>query len=259
MFALFSEYGRPLVLGHRGTPLAVPENTLAGFEAAVREGADGVELDVHRGADGVLVVIHDPTLDRTTDATGSVSSLTAAELARADAGWAFTGPDGAHPYRGLGIGVPALEDVLDWARGGGFVVNVEIKADAADPGLAADVAEVVAARGEADRVFLSSFSLEQARSAAAAVPDVAVALLSIGWAPQEALAAAVDAGCRGLHPDLVSLTGAGAASTVDAARARGCWVAPWTVNDAGAVARLAAAGVAAVITDVPAIARQALA
>ncbi|MFN8104150.1 MAG: glycerophosphodiester phosphodiesterase [Acidimicrobiia bacterium] len=258
MFALFSGNDRPLVLGHRGAPQVAPENTMAGFEKAEREGADGVELDVHRSADGEFVVIHDPTLDRTTDAGGPVSSRTAAELARVDAGWGFAGRDGATPYRGKGVGVPLLDDVLDWARARALVVDVEIKAAADDPGLAADVAEHVATRGDADRVFLSSFSLDQARGATSAVPGVAVALLSIGWDPLEALAAAVDAGCRGLHPDLVSLADAGAERVVAAARAGGCWVAPWTVNDAAGVSRFAAAGVAAVITDDPAMARRAL-
>ena len=75
-------------------------------------GADGLELDVHLSADGVAVVCHDATLDRTTDATGPVAARTAAELARVDAGYRFTDDGGDHPFRGQGIGVPSLRDVL---------------------------------------------------------------------------------------------------------------------------------------------------
>lgn len=258
MFALLNGYGRPLVVGHRGAPRLAPENTMAGFEAAAAAGADGFELDVHRSSDGAIVVIHDPTLERTTGVTGRVSETTASRLANVDAGWAFAGPAGDHPFRGRGVGVPVLESVLDFAAGAGLVVNVEIKADADDTLLAGDVARLVAARGETDRVFLSSFSIDFARAAVAAAPEVAVALLTLGWAPSEALPAAVDAGCRGLHPDLVTLEAAGAAEVVSAAREAGCWVAPWTLNDAAAVAGVARAGVAAVITDDPAMAREAL-
>src|SRR5829696_6935884 len=74
-------------------------------------GSDGLEIDVHLSADGIPVVIHDPTLDRTTDRTGPVSALTAVDLARVDAGFWFT-IDGAHPFRGQGIGIPRLDDVL---------------------------------------------------------------------------------------------------------------------------------------------------
>ena len=71
-------------------------------------GADGLEFDVQLSADGVAVVIHDQTLDRTTDRTGPVSALTAAELARVDAGYRFE-QDGAWPFRGQGHGVPTLD------------------------------------------------------------------------------------------------------------------------------------------------------
>jgi glycerophosphoryl diester phosphodiesterase len=78
----FFQRGRPRVFAHRGGSALAPENTLAAFEHGLRVGADGLELDVHLSADGVPVVVHDSTLDRTTNATGPVAARTAAELAR---------------------------------------------------------------------------------------------------------------------------------------------------------------------------------
>ena len=90
-----------LVIAHRGSSSEAPENTLHAFEAAVRCGADAVELDVRLTADGAPVVIHDATLDRTTDRTGPVAALNLAGLRTVDAGWRFTPDLGrTHPYRG---------------------------------------------------------------------------------------------------------------------------------------------------------------
>ena len=99
------------IFAHRGGAKLAPENTMPAIDNGMALGADGLEIDVQLSADGIPVVIHDQTLDRTTDRTGPVSSLTAAELARVDAGFAFE-IDGGHPFRGQGIGVPRLDDVL---------------------------------------------------------------------------------------------------------------------------------------------------
>jgi glycerophosphoryl diester phosphodiesterase len=104
-----------LVIGHRGSPAEAPENTLPAFEAALRRGADAIELDVRLTADGAPVVIHDATLDRTTNRTGPVAALTLAELRGVDAGWRFTPDRGrTHPYRGADTRIPTLGEVL-WA------------------------------------------------------------------------------------------------------------------------------------------------
>ncbi len=93
-----------LIIGHRGWPAAYPENTIPSFLAALKEGADGVELDVHLSKDGVPVVIHDYYVDRTTDGRGKVSSFTADELGRLDAGVKF----------GMrGVQVPTLREVIE--------------------------------------------------------------------------------------------------------------------------------------------------
>src|SRR5262249_24275390 len=101
MSRFFSD--RPQVFAHRGGCDLGPENTIAAFDAGMAAGADGLELDVHLSADGHVVVHHDATLDRTTDASGPVRSKTAAELARVDAGYRFS-KNGQFPFRGKGIG-----------------------------------------------------------------------------------------------------------------------------------------------------------
>ena len=111
MLVRFLESSRPLVFAHRGGCALGPENTLAAFDLGIAAGADGLELDVHLSADGVLVVHHDDLLDRTTNATGPLAALTAAELARVDAGCRFVGT-GDFPFRSQGVSIPTLRDVL---------------------------------------------------------------------------------------------------------------------------------------------------
>jgi glycerophosphoryl diester phosphodiesterase len=115
-------------------------------------GADGIEIDEQLSSDGVPVVIHDRTLDRTTDRQGPVNALTAAELARVDAGCLFE-HEGRHPFRGQGIGVPTLDAVLD--RHHHTRVIIEMKGD--EPELARAVGQAVRRAGAADRVCVGSF------------------------------------------------------------------------------------------------------
>ena len=118
----------PLVIGHRGAAGEAPENTLAAFELALRQGADGIELDVHLSADGVPVVIHDPRLDRTTSGAGRVRDHTLAALRRLDAGSWFNQryPAKARP-RYAGLKIPTLAEALASARDRNCLVYVEIK------------------------------------------------------------------------------------------------------------------------------------
>lgn len=105
---------RPLFFAHRGGSSLAPENTLIAFERGLAFGADALELDIQTTSEGELVVIHDPTLDRTTNGVGLVDTHTLDELRRFDAGYRFT-PDGGHtyPYRGQGITIPTLREILE--------------------------------------------------------------------------------------------------------------------------------------------------
>lgn len=119
--------GAPLLIAHRGGSALAPENTLAAFRRAIHWWrADLLEIDVHPTRDGDCVVIHDPTVDRTTDGRGRVADLTVAELQRLDAGHRFT-PDGGatFPYRGTDVRISTLREVLRAFPGAR--VNVEVK------------------------------------------------------------------------------------------------------------------------------------
>ncbi len=109
----FTDTDRKLVIAHRGGAGQWPENTLFAFRNAIEAGADALEFDVHATRDGVLVVMHDATVDRTTDGSGRVDEMTWEALQELDAGYRWT-PDGgaSFPYRGMGLSAPALEDVL---------------------------------------------------------------------------------------------------------------------------------------------------
>ncbi|MCA1584247.1 MAG: glycerophosphodiester phosphodiesterase [Acidobacteria bacterium] len=140
------------MFAHRGGARLRPENTLVAFEHAVALGADGLECDVHLSRDGVPVVIHDATLERTTDARGPVAAMAAAELARVDAGYYFDA-GGGYAFRGRGIGVPTLDEMLrrfDTAR-----VIVEMKGST--PTLARAVVDTVRNADAAERVCVGSF------------------------------------------------------------------------------------------------------
>src|SRR6476620_10045407 len=102
---------RPIV-GHRGNAAHAPENTMESFRQALAAGAECIELDVHLSADGVAVVIHDPTLDRTTNATGAITSLPVERIREADGGARFSRDGRTFPYRGTGLRVPTFEEVL---------------------------------------------------------------------------------------------------------------------------------------------------
>jgi glycerophosphoryl diester phosphodiesterase len=135
----------PLLIAHRGGAGLAPENTLAAFVPAVRTwAADMVELDVHATADGHCVVIHDATVDRTTDGQGAVANLPLAALREFDAGYRFTPDNGrTFPFRGKGITIPTIEEVLEALPETPLIV--EVKAGAAQPPLFAAIARAGAA------------------------------------------------------------------------------------------------------------------
>ena len=151
---------RPLVLAHRGASAYAPENTIAAFRLAHELGADGIELDVQLTRDKIPVVIHDDTVDRTTDGKGLVRELTIAEIARLDAGTWKT-EDFA------GEGIPTLAQVFealsDWLHPAGrarpCLINVELKTDRlTTDGLERQVMNVISRFGLQNRILLSSFN-----------------------------------------------------------------------------------------------------
>lgn len=143
--------GAPQLVAHRGGSQLAPENTLEAFRAAVEQwDADMLELDVRLTRDGHVVVIHDDTVDRTTDGTGRVDSMTLAELQALDAGHRFVDADGEPSFRGKGVRVPTLEAVLDACPG------VWINAEAKERAVAGPLVELITRRGEEHRVLVAA-------------------------------------------------------------------------------------------------------
>ena len=158
----------PLVFAHRGGCALGPENTMAAFDHGLAAGADGLELDVQLSSDGAVVVCHDETLERTTQGTGPVAARTAAELAEVDAGWRFADADGSYPFRGRGVGIPTLVEVL--RRYPDIPIIVEMKVDSAAMGEA--VAREVRAAGAARRVCAAGYGQRAVEAARAALPEM---------------------------------------------------------------------------------------
>lgn len=251
-FAQFEQ--RPLVMAHRGGRGLWPENTLYAFEQAAAMGVDVLEMDLHSTADEVLVVMHDDTVDRTTDGSGPIQSLTLAEIKALDAGYRWSADEGqTFPYRGQGITVPTLEEVF--AAFPDMALNIEIKQ--AEPSLVEPFCQLMREHGLGERVLVASFHQETVEAFRQACPKVAtssgegevIALFALsklfleatyGPAAQAVQVPEYRSGLHVLTPRFV-----------DAAHSRGLEVHAWTINETPDMQRLVALGVDGVITDYP--------
>jgi len=229
---------RPLVLGHRGSPGRAPENTLASFELAREEGADGVELDVRLDGSGEVVVFHDRTLTRMTGATSRarIDQLATAELRRYELG--------------SGERIPLLREVLELARQHDSCLNVELKAS---PGsrrkLVARVAEQLRAEPRAsERILLSCFDPWVVWWLSRSLPDLAVAWLVHDQQRlfKHGLGRSL-LGAAGLNPQHTLLD----RQRLERWKRGGGLVNTWTVNDAALARSYAELGVDGIISDVP--------
>jgi glycerophosphoryl diester phosphodiesterase len=245
----------PVNIAHRGGAKIAPENTIEGFREGLRVGAGVLELDVHTTADGHVVVIHDATVDRTTNGTGAVREMTLAEVKRLDAGYRFTRDSGAtFPYRGAGIGIPTLEEIYDE-----FVdmpINVEIKGER--PGIEEALWRIIEVAGGEDRTLVVSESTATIRrfreasggrvaTASSSVELISFWLLShlgLSWSfkpPFQALQ-----GPETYHGLRIVTPG-----FVRAAHERGLRVDVWTIDSEPDMRRLLGYGVDGIMTDRP--------
>jgi len=151
---IFPDLKRPLVIAHRGGANLWPENTLLAFTRAYETGADVLELDVRPSSDGRIVVIHDETVERTSDGRGRVDAMTLQALKRLDMAYYFK-PVGDHvfPLRGKGVTLPTLEELFRELPDSHF--NIEIKVNS--PPFAMKVLRLIETYGMRDRVLLASF------------------------------------------------------------------------------------------------------
>ena len=239
-----------MLVAHRGGAKLVPENTIEAFRCAVDEwGADTLEMDVRLTRDGHVVVIHDETVDRTTDGSGAVAEFTLAELRELDAGCRFHDLDGRTPFGGVGVRVPTFEEVLDQCRGVWF--NVEAK----EPAVSGPLVEVIRRHGQEHRVLVAADNEKSRKDARGyggpwgAGRRQCMLFWLLHWMPGAiAYTPAVDAlqvpqrwrGFRVVSP-----------SFVRKAHRRNIPVHVWTVDDPDDMRRLLSWGVDAIQTDRP--------
>ncbi|MBN1428722.1 MAG: glycerophosphodiester phosphodiesterase [Anaerolineae bacterium] len=223
--------------------MQAPENTLPAFKLARDLGADGIELDVRLSLDGVAMVIHDASVDKTTDGTGLVRSKTLAELRELDAGDHFSA-------RFAGIQIPTLDEVLE-EIGQQLLINVEIKGSGSDRRLVETVVDTINKHDLANRVMFSSFDLLLLRQARLMAPNIPIGYLYAcellfpqvrGW-----LAGSILGRCQAHHPHFASVT----KHYMDWARREHVWVHVWTVNDADDMRRMCDLGVDMIMSDYP--------
>ena len=234
------------VIAHRGASEKFPENTLSAFRAAIDMGADSVELDVILSQDGTVVVIHDDSVDRTTDGSGNVADLTLAELKALDAGSWF-GPEHA------GERIPTLQEVMDLTKDR-IRLDIELKGVSKTPTpLEGAVVKLIERNQIEDQVVVSSFNplalfyLRRANSRIATAliyqEELGVHLRDRWFAPL-------------LHPDgLRPGRRMATEEHVKQLKDRGHEVVTWTVNDPDEMRKLIALGVDGIITNRPDVLR----
>jgi glycerophosphoryl diester phosphodiesterase len=235
-----------LNIAHRGASALAPENTIAAFERAVELGAGVIELDLHMSQDGELVVIHDDTLDRTTDGSGPVHQRSLAELMRLDAGrWFGQGFAGQR--------IPRLDEVLD-RFAGKVPLALEIKAGSTFfPGIEEKVVSALRERAAIDHAAVASFDHYALRRLKEIEPTIRTAALLVGRPVSlSALAGPAKADGLALEASFVTKT------EVEACRAAGLQIVVWVVNDPAQMRHFISLGVDGIITDRPDLLRLAL-
>jgi len=246
----------PVAIAHRGGAEDAPENTLPAFEAAVALGYRYLETDAHVTRDGLVVAFHDDRLDRVTDRLGAICELDGAQVRAADAGYRYSRDGGrSFPFRGRGVGVPALQDILERWRD--VYVNVDPKSDACVQPLVALVDRLDAW----DRVCFGSFSdarLRHIRALSGGRACTSMGPRAVAAARATAavgLMARADADCI----QVPMRRGPARIVTprfIGAAHRRGLPVHVWTIDDRATMVRLLELGVDGIMTDRPRLLRE---
>ena len=245
---------QPLVIAHRGGKGLWPENSLFAFQRASALGVDMLEMDLHLSSDGELVVIHDSTLDRTTNGEGPVAARSLAQLQALDAGHRWSADGGqSHPYRGQGVRIPTFTEVLE--RFPSIPKVIEIKVP--DVGMEAQLCDTLTAHQQRDKVIVGSFydrSLQLFREqcpgvATSAGPGSVRLLLALNWI---GLGSVLSPSYQALQiPEAHSGLAIASRSLLQTASQRGLNVQLWTINEQPDMRRLLDLGADALITDYP--------
>jgi glycerophosphoryl diester phosphodiesterase len=225
------------MISHRGARALAPENTLAGVSEAIDRGALFIEVDVQRTADGVLVVIHDNTVDRTTEGTGEVGELTYDEMGSLDAGSHFSTEFAGAP-------IPTLDAILELVAEKQVTLVLEAKNPGLYPGIEQQIAEALQRFEVQDRVIVISFDHDWLKRFHGAAPQVRLGKLWVWMGRSEPLPMTqlVDVYWLSVIVD---------PTLVKRAHAQGYEVVVWTVNDPWAMKLLLWLGVDGITTDRP--------
>ena len=237
---------RPLVASHAACKGHAPENTLAGIEAALRLGADAIEIDVHCTSDGVPVLLHDDAVDRTTDGTGIVHEMTLAAVRSLDAGARQFAPQ----FQGQRI--PTLAEVLDLTNGKALL-QIEIK----QAGIEQQIARVVRDAGAIDSCESHSFLAKCVRAMREVEPRMAAALLTDGrrvvdWQEFFSFALSLDAQGVSIYHSWAT------PERVRQGQLRSLTVMVWTVDDEADMRTMIDAGVDSICSNFPDLVRRAV-
>jgi glycerophosphoryl diester phosphodiesterase len=242
------------VIAHRGGAALRPENTVAAFAHAVAIGADVLEMDLRATADGSIVVLHDATVDRTTDGRGRVDSMTLAELQKLDAGYRWTNDGGrTHPFRGQGIRVPTLEEVFQ--RLPDQRLNLEMKR--VEPVLADPLCALIRRSGMTQRVLVASMDVATIEAFRRACPEVATSMsrseaLTFFGLQRAWLDAVYSPPVQALQvPYFFGDSIVPTPGFVAAARRKNFKLHVWTINDDARMRELIGLGVDGIVTDRP--------
>jgi glycerophosphoryl diester phosphodiesterase len=223
-----------LNIAHRGASGRFPENTLRAFAAAINDGAQMCELDIQLSRDGSLVVIHDDTVERTTDGRGAVRSMTLDELRRLDAGVRF-----GREFKGERI--PTLEEVMALADGR-CGLNIELKS----AGVEREVCKLIVAHKALTTAMVSSFDWEALATVRDIEPRVRIGLLA-SRGPLRLFEAAVELKAESVNPKANIVT----EELCSAAHRHNLTVYTWTVDERAEMRRLIACGVDGIMTNYP--------
>jgi glycerophosphoryl diester phosphodiesterase len=244
----------PLVIAHQGGDDIWPGNTMFAFQNAVDLGVDVLEMDLHITNDGILVLMHDETVDRTTDGSGEIEAMTLDELKQLDAGHTWTRDDGeTFPFRGQGVTVPTLEEVF--AEFPHMRMTIEIKKT--NTSMAKPFCGLIRQYGMEDKVLVASFHDERMKEFRAECPEIAT---SSARQETTVFVLLTKAFLGGFYsPQFFSLQvpreSSGITvmtkSFVKAANARNLAVEPWTINDEETMRLFIEWGVDGIITDRP--------
>ncbi|HEX5437212.1 MAG TPA: glycerophosphodiester phosphodiesterase [Gemmatimonadaceae bacterium] len=249
------DLGAHPVIGHRGAARYAPENTLPSFALAIEQGADAIECDVHVTADGVAVILHDATLDRTTNATGAVAAIPFEQLREVDAGAHYTPDSGrTFPWRGRDARIPTLAEALSAFPNIPFLI--EVKA----PNAREAVWRAVVEHEAEERCVVAAFDaralagLREARVVCGAARSDIARLLARTLLRVPAPAVSYRAIAA---PERYGAVPVVTRRFVAAARQLGCPTHVWTVDEPEDARRLWGIGVAGIITNAPDVIRAA--